>query len=144
MKSCGLVEQRVVSPETGIVAYPKLGGMEVAQNGGQSSHVVGVGVGEGHYVQAANSARPQHLGDDLLADVIVLGGLMRASAVAAAIHQQGLTVGRNQQNGVALAHVDGLDEQGVAGVIDGTGQDGNDGGQKQRGPCSAAGPAGSG
>ena len=68
---------------------------------------------------------------------------MRAAAVAAAIYQQGLAVGRNQQNGVALAHIDGLDEQGVAGVIDGAWQDGNNGGQKQRGPCSAAGPAGS-
>ncbi len=95
--------------------------MEVAQDGGQAAHVVGVGVGQGHRVEAADAARPQHLGDDLLADVEVLRGLARAAAEAAAIHQQGFAVGGDQQQGVALAHVDGLHEQRVARVIDGRG-----------------------
>jgi len=35
--------------------------MEVAQDGGQAAHVVGVGVGEGHRVKMANAARPENL-----------------------------------------------------------------------------------
>jgi hypothetical protein len=89
--------------------------MEVAQHGGQAAHVVGVGVGEGHRVEAADAARPEDLGDHLLADVEILRGLMRAAAKAAAIDQQGLAVGSDQQQGIALAHVDGLHQQGVAG-----------------------------
>ena len=82
--------------------------------------------------------------DDLLADVEVLRRLMRAAAKAAAIHQQGLAVGRNQQQGIALAHVDGLHQQCVARVIDRAGQTADHGGQKQRGPARRGrGPAGS-
>src|SRR5271157_2924082 len=129
MEIGGLVEQGVVGTIAGIVAYPKLGGMEVSQNGGQAAHVVGVSVGEGHHVEAANAARPQHLRDNLLADVIVLGSLARAAAVAAAIDEQSFAVGRNQQDGIALAYVDGLDKQSILGVIDGARQDGDDCGQ---------------
>ncbi len=67
--------------------------MKVAQNSGQAAHVVGVRVAEGHHVEVANAARPENLGDDLLADVVVLGRLMRTAAEAAAIHQQVLPSG---------------------------------------------------
>jgi hypothetical protein len=99
--------------------------MEVAQHGGQAAHVVGVSVGEGDHIEAANAARPQNLRDDLLADVIVLRRLMRAAAKAAAIDEQGFAVGRNQQQGIALAYVDGLHQQCVARMIDRTGRNGS-------------------
>ena len=54
----GLVEQRVVSGEVRIVADPQLGGMEVAQDGGQAAHVVGVGVAQRDHVELADAARP--------------------------------------------------------------------------------------
>ena len=141
MEIGGLVEQRVVGPEAGIVAHPELGGMEVAQNGGQAAHVVGVGVGEGDRVEVANAARPQNLGDDLLADVEVLRGLVRAAAKAAAIDQQGFAVGGDQQQGVALADVDGFHQQCVARVIDGARHDGGKGGEQQSGPGERRVPA---
>ena len=72
--------------------------------------------------------------DHLLADVEVLRGLARAAAEAAAIDQQGLAVGRNQQQGVALAHVDGFHQQRVAGVLDRARQHRSQSGQQQRGP----------
>jgi len=64
------------------------------------------------------AARPQNLRNDLLADVVILWGLMRAAAEASAIDEQGLAVRRNQQKGIALAYVDGLHQQCVVGVID--------------------------
>ena len=79
--------------------------------------------------------------NDLLADVEVLRGLPRAAAEAAAIHQQGFAVGSDQQQGVALAHVDGLHQQRVARVLDGARRHGSQRGQQQRGPGKAALPA---
>jgi len=72
---------------------------------------------------------PQNLGDDLLADVVILRSLMRTAAEAAAIDQQGFAVGRDQQQGIALAHIDGLHQQSVAGVVNRTGQNSGRGGQ---------------
>ena len=65
----GLGEQRAVGCGVGIDGDPELAGTEVAQDGGHSSHVVGVGVGEGDDVEAAELARPEVGRDDLFADV---------------------------------------------------------------------------
>ena len=88
--------------------------MEVAQNGGQAAHVVGVGVGEGDGVEVADAARPERFRDDFLADVEILRGLVRAAAKAAAIDEQGFAVGGDQEQRVALADVDGFHQQRVA------------------------------
>ena len=115
--------------------------MEVAQNGGQAAHVVGVGMGEGDCVEVANAARPESLRDDFLADVVILRGLVRAAAEASAIDEQSFAVGRDEQQRVALAYVDGFHEQCVVRVLDGARDDGGDGGKNQRCPCAAALPA---
>ena len=42
-----------------IVVGGRGAGLEVAQDGGESSHVVGVGVGEGNSVKMADAAGPE-------------------------------------------------------------------------------------
>jgi hypothetical protein len=71
--------------------------MEVAQDGGQAAHVVGVGVGEGYRVEMADAARPESLRHDFFADVEILRGLVRAAAEAAAIDEQRFAVGRDEE-----------------------------------------------
>ena len=69
-------------------------------------------------VEVTDAARPQDLRDDVLADVVILRSLMRAAAEASAIDEQGFAVGRDQQQGIPLAYVDGLHQQCVVWVID--------------------------
>src|ERR1035437_7726611 len=116
--------------------------MEVAQDGGQAAHVVGVGVGEGYLVQPADAARPEGVRDDFLANIEILRGLMRATAKAAAVDEQRLAVRRNEEQRVGLTYVDGFHEQGVAWVIDGAGQNGGHSGENESNPDSVALPTG--
>src|SRR5580692_1127652 len=111
--------------------------MEVAQDGGQSAHVVGVGVGEGYGVEVTDAARPESFRDNFFADVEVLRGLMWAATETAAIDEEGFAVGSNQEKRVALANVDGFHEQGVVGMLDGARTYGGDGGKEHRGPGGA-------
>ena len=58
----GDIEGRVIldlSPEVAIKVASQLAGTEVAEDGGHAAHVVAVGVGEGHDVEAADVARPE-------------------------------------------------------------------------------------
>jgi hypothetical protein len=114
--------------------------MEVAQDGGQTAHVVGVGVGEGNRVEMADSARPEDFRDDFFADVEILRGLVRATAKAAAIDEERFAVGCDEEDGVSLSHVDGFDEESVVGVIDGVGKDYGDGGEDEGEPGELARP----
>ena len=75
-RACGLGEQGAVGRGVGIDGDPELARAEVAQDGGHAAHVVGVGVGEGDDVEAAELARPEVGRDDLLADVE--GGVIRS------------------------------------------------------------------
>ena len=112
--------------------------MEVAQDGGQTAHVVGVGVGEGDGVKVADAARPEDLGDDFFADVEFLRGLVGTAAESAAIDEQGFAVGGDEQQRVALADVDGFHEQRVVGMLDGARRDCGSGGEEQGGPGETA------
>jgi hypothetical protein len=112
--------------------------MEVAQDGGEAAHVVGVGVGEGDCVEMADAARPENFRDDFFADVELLRGLMRTAAEAAAVDEERFAVGGDEENGVALADVDGFDEESVVGVVDGAGEDYGYGGEDQGEPGELA------
>jgi len=63
-----------------------------------------------------------------------LRGLARSAAKAAAVDEERLAVGCDEQQRVALTHVDGFHQQRVAGVVDGPREDCGNRGQKQRGP----------
>ena len=108
--------------------------MEVAQDGGQAAHVVGVGVSEGDRVEMTDAARPESLRDNFLADIEILRCLMRAASKTAAVDEERFTVGGDVKDGVALADVDGFDEEGVMGVVDGAGKDYGDCGEDEGGP----------
>ena len=86
-------------------------GMEVAEDGGHAAHVVGVGVGEEDDVEAADAARPEVGGDDFLADVPGCWWRQFSAAAggAAGVDEHGLAGGGGDEEGVALAYVDGGD-----------------------------------
>jgi hypothetical protein len=92
--------------------------------------MVGVGVRKGYCVEMADAARPESLRDDFLADIEILWGLMRAASETAAVDEQGLAVGSDQQKRVALANINGFHEQSVVGMLDGVRGYGGEGGQK--------------
>src|SRR5580692_3662476 len=94
--------------------------MEVAQDSWQAAHVVGVGVGKGNRIESADAARPEHFRHHFFADVEILRRLMRTASKSAAIDEQSLPVGSDQQQRVALADIDGLKKQRVARVVDGS------------------------
>jgi len=108
--------------------------MEVAQDGGETAHVVGVGVGEGDCVEMADAVRPENFRDNLFADVELLRGLMRTTSVAAAVDEERFAVGGDEEDGVALADVNGFDEESVMGMVDGAGKDYGYGGKEEGEP----------
>jgi hypothetical protein len=91
-------------------------------------------VGEGDRVKVADSARPERLGNDRFADVEILWRLVRTTAKAAAIDEERFAFRSDQEQRVSLAYIDRFHEQGVAGVIDGTGSDGSKGRKNQCSP----------
>ena len=110
-RSGGLAQKRVVEPETRIVADPQLGGMEVAQDGGQAAHVVGVGMTERDGIEMANAARPERWRDHFFADVELrrcgcTGGFFigigaaagRPPASAATIDEKSFAVGGDERS----------------------------------------------
>src|ERR1035437_664894 len=130
----GLVEQCGVRAYTRVVAHPQLGGMEVAQNRGQASHVVTVGVAQRDHVKPANAARPERLRDYILSNVELLRTLARAAAKTAAIHKERLAFGRDEEKRVALADIDGFNQKRIAGMLDGPWNDGDSSRQQERWP----------
>src|ERR1035438_8385637 len=105
--------------------------------------MVGVGMAQRHHVQVTNTARPQSGRNNFFADIEILRGLLRTTAKSAAIHQQSFARGRNQQQGIALSHIDGLNEQRIVRMIDRSRRDGGKGRKKQGSPCCPASPAAS-
>ena len=101
--------------ELGSTATQSSRGTEVAQDGGHSSHVVGVGVGEGDDIEAAELARPEVGRDDLFADVEGGGGKDGVLGVgggpggATGVDEHGAASGADNQQRVALADIDGGD-----------------------------------
>jgi hypothetical protein len=70
----GLTEERVVGGEMWIVADPQLGGVEIAEDGGQAVHVIGMSVAERDGIEVADAARPESRRDHFFADVEFGGG----------------------------------------------------------------------
>jgi hypothetical protein len=98
-----------------------------------------VGVGEGDGVEMTDAARPENFRDDLFADVEILRGLVRPAAEATAVDEKRFAIGGDEEDGVALAYVNGFDEEGVAGVVDGAGEDYGYSGEDECGPGELAG-----
>jgi len=147
----GEFEEGGVRRGDGVDADPELGGVEVAQDGGHAAHVIAVSVGEGDGVEMADVAGPEVGGDDLFADVEAGGrggGAGRGAGEDAAdwasgVDEEGAAFGTDDEEGVALADVDGGDFEGVgggegsAGPEDSGGDEGEDG--EREGGAEAAG-----
>ena len=94
----------------GVDADPELAGMEVAEDGGHAAQVVGVRVGEHEDIETAKMTGPEIGRDDLLADVPSAGDdVGAATGGTSGVHQHGLAEGADDEQGVALADVDGGD-----------------------------------
>ena len=89
----GLSEESVVGLGMRIVADPDFARPEVGEHRGHAADVIGVGMGESDYVEAADSARPEICGDDLFANVEIGHAGRRAKGRASGIDEQGLAVG---------------------------------------------------
>ena len=101
------VEERGVA---GIDADPKLAGMEIAEDGGHASHVVGVRVGEEDDVEVANAARPEVGCNDFFADIPRAGrSVFAATGGSSCVNQHGFARGADDEDRIALAYVDGRD-----------------------------------
>ena len=118
----------------GVNAEPEFAGVEVAEDGGHASHVVGVRVGEEDYIETTDVAGPQVGGNDFFADVPGAGGCVgAATGGASGVDENGLAGGANDEQRVALTDVDGSDfelagvGEGRRGIEDGEGDE--DGGE---------------
>jgi hypothetical protein len=98
-------------------------------------------VSEGYGVKVADAARPESLRDHLFADIEILRSLMRATAQAAAIDEQGLAVRRDQEKRIALAYIDGFHQQSVMRMLDGARGNCNESSEQQCGPRCPTSPA---
>src|SRR3954454_3986875 len=98
---------------------------------------------ERNYVQMPDASGPQGGRYYLFPDVELLRRLPGTPAESAAVDEQGLAVGRNHQDGIALAHVNRFDQHGVARMLCSTRQDGGQRRENQRRPCPAAPPSAS-
>ena len=115
--------------------------MEVAQNGGQAAHVIGMRMAEGDRIQMANAARPERGRDNFFADIEILRSLTRAAAKSSAIDEQCFAVRGDQQQRIALAYVDGFDEQRGAGMVERARSHDGECGERKSNPGKAALPA---
>ena len=96
--------------------------MEVAQNGRHAAHVIVMGVGERNGVETADAVGPQDGGDDFFADVeIGLGCVSRGreEAQSSRIDEQGFAFRGDEQERVALADINGFEEECVVRMVDG-------------------------
>src|ERR1039457_6831532 len=111
----------------GAAPHPQLARAEVAEDGGHAAHVVGVRVGEGDDVEAAELARPEVGRNDLLADVE--GGVICTQAAgvfgvgggaggASRVDEHDAAGGADDEQRVTLADVDRGDFERV-GMDDG-------------------------
>ena len=87
-------------------AIPKFTRLKVGDNAGHAAHMVGVSVRDGDHVEPADTTRPQIGRNHFLADIEVGAHVARH---AARVHQQGFTLGRDQQQRISLTHIDGRD-----------------------------------
>ncbi len=113
-------------------SYP---GTKIAQDRKHSTHVIAVRVGQGDGIETADIARPQYGRDHVFADFKVSAGGLGAPDGTAGVDEQGFSLGRDQQQRISLAHVDGRDLEhagmvgerpGIKDTRRGTGQ-GSDG-----------------
>ena len=102
-------------------------GLKLRSTAGQAAHVVRVRMAQRDDIEMANAARPEHWRNHLFANVEVLGGpAADAPPNPTAIHSMVLAIGRDEQQRISLAHVDGFDKQRIMWMIDGTRHDHHD------------------
>lgn len=119
-------EDSVVEDGVGIDADPQLAGAEIGEDCGHAADVVGVGVGDGDGVEAADAAGPEDRRNDVVANVEIGGVGVGVGGVgtvgtnnAACIDEEGFAVRRDDEEAVSLAYVDGGDFEGGGSVSDG-------------------------
>ena len=106
LELAGLVEELVEFGALGVDAEPEFLRTEVGNDGGHSTHVVGVRVRDGDGVETMDATRPEIGRDDLLANVEVG---MHPEGKASGVDEERVAVRRNDEEGVALSDVDGGD-----------------------------------
>src|SRR5208282_6400726 len=87
-----------------IDTYPEFSRVEICNHRGHSSEVVGMRMRDYDHVQTIDASMPEIRRDHLFAEIKVGMHPLRKSS---GINQQGATLGRDQQNGIALSDVDG-------------------------------------
>src|SRR5262245_43065435 len=86
---------------------PQSADSEIAQNRCQASKVILMRMREGHNIQRFETAPPEVRRNRLFAGInpVVLFLPRKAAKCATAVNQQSLSVGRDQQQGISLPHV---------------------------------------
>jgi hypothetical protein len=99
----------------GIGAYPEFARVEIFEDGGETSGVIGVGVGGDDDVEAADTPAPEIGGDDVFAG-IEAGTTLVSSILedASPIDEHFRAVGKEEEEAVALADIDGGEFEKVA------------------------------
>src|SRR3981081_3161178 len=78
--------------------------MKVSEDGRHASHMIGVRMRQGHYVELVKSARPQVGRHYIFADIQLR---MHPERYPSRIHQKRAALRRNQKDRIALANVNG-------------------------------------
>jgi len=94
VKLASLVEQLVQFGGLSVDAEPEFLRSEVGNDGGHSTHVVGVRVRDGDGVETVNATRPEIRRDNLFADVEVG---MHPVREASGVDEQSVAVGRDDE-----------------------------------------------
>src|SRR6266436_2648489 len=89
-----------------IGADPELARMKVSNDGGKSADVVGMRVRQGDGIEMVNATRPQ-IGRDHVVAYVEIG--IRESGGPTRVNEQRFSFWTHDQDGVALAYVDGGD-----------------------------------
>ena len=148
----GLGQESLVGRDVRIGAHPQHPGTKIAQDGRHSAHVIAVRVGESDGVETADIARPQYRRDHVFADFKV--GVRRPGRPPMGppgVDEQGFSLGRDQQQRIPLADVDGGDLEhagmvgertGIKDTRRGTGQSNDGQPPRESGYCALPKPPG--
>jgi hypothetical protein len=104
--SC-VLEQVFIDRYVGIGPEPQLAWAKIREYCRHSPDVILMRVGEGYGVEAPNAARPQHGRNNIFANVEIR--VWRRAHNSPRIHQKGVAVGRDDEQGITLADVDRCD-----------------------------------
>ncbi len=109
----GLRENAVVGDRARIDANPQLPRAEVRNDGWNASNVIGVCMGDGDGIEAANAAKPENRRDYILTNIEIPSVSIWIACVraprtddTACVDEEGLAMRRDDENRVALTNVD--------------------------------------